>query len=1085
LLELLLLERPKENTKCVSAADEELTAARHKLKLLVVSAAKLPILNPNKFDLWKIRIEQYFLMTDYSLWEVIVNGDSHVPTRLVEDKHQLKFNSHKDAKSLMEAIKKRFGGNTVTKKVQKTLLKQQFENFSGSTSESLDQIHDRLLPTEWKTHTLIWRNKIDLKDKSLDDLLNSLKIYESEVKHCSSQGSDSQNLAFVSTTQADSTNDSVSAAVNVSAMAMLTMRARKFLQKTGRNLGVNGPTSMGFDMAKVECYNCQMKGHFARECRSPKDTRRPAVAEPQRRSIPIETSTSNDLVSQCDAIGFYDWSYQAEEDPTNFALMAFSSSSSNSSSDCETGLESVEARLLVYKINESVFEENIKLLNIEVQLRDTALATLRQKLETTKKNRDDLNMKLEKFQTSSKRLTGLLASQTSDKAGLGYNSKVFTQAMFDCDNYYSSESDNDSWPPSNLYDRFVPSGEYHAVPPPMTGTFMPPKPDLVFHTPPLDETEHLAFNVTKNVPSLAQSPELVKTPRHFGLISPPPMSIPSPVPLRTHSPSKGLRRTKKTYFVCKSKTHLIKECDFHARKLAQKSYASRDIHKHHAQLNHSRIPLHKFSAAAPSKSQPVLATAARTIGAARLKFSRTRPNIAPYAVSKSKSPIRRPFIRHPSPKPSISPPRVNAAKPSAVNAAKPSAVSAAKHDHGNKGNPQQDLKDKGIIDSGCSRHMTGNISYLSDFKELNGGYVAFGGNPKGGKITGKGKIKTRKLLLQTVVATSSTEAEYVAAASGCAQVLWMQNQLLDYRVLVTKPHNKTPYELLHGRLPSIGFMRPFGCPVTILNTLDPLGKFQGKVNEGFLVRYSVCSKAFRVFNSRTRIVQETLHTVLAENQTNPHACLQDSKKAGEEGTQTYVLFPVLSDGSTNPKNNNKDAHADGEEHDDDIQKYVSLDIHSSSCGDQTKEQGDKTENKDKGKSHVVTVTGFRDLNEEFAECIKNSSNGVSAVGPSVSAAGLDFTNSTNDFSVVGPSNAAMPNLEDPSHDADDVGAEADTNNMESIILVSPIPTTRIHKDHPTSQIIDDLSSTTQTRSMARGVRDQGGISQMFNEDFYT
>nr|GFB97028.1 hypothetical protein [Tanacetum cinerariifolium] len=224
---------------------------------------------------------------------------------------------------LTTAIEKHFGGNTETKKVQKTLLKQQFKNFSGSNSESLNQIHDRLqklvsqleihgvslsqedvnlkflrsLPSEWKTHTLIWHNKTDLEDKSLDDLFNSLKIYESEVKHSSSQSSDSHNIAFVSTTQADNTNDSVSAAVSVSAvgaklsastlpnvhslsnidaddleemdlkwqMAMLTMRARKFLQKTGRNLGVNGHTSMGFDMAKVECYNCHIKGHFARE----------------------------------------------------------------------------------------------------------------------------------------------------------------------------------------------------------------------------------------------------------------------------------------------------------------------------------------------------------------------------------------------------------------------------------------------------------------------------------------------------------------------------------------------------------------------------------------------------------------------------------------------------------------------------------------------------------------------------------------------------------------------------------------------------------------------------------------------------
>nr|GFA02211.1 ribonuclease H-like domain-containing protein [Tanacetum cinerariifolium] len=158
----------KENTKCLMLLVKNL--------VLVVSAAKLPILNPNEFDLWKMRIRQYFLMTDYSLWEVILNGDSPVPTRVVEgvvqpvapttaeqrlakknelkargtllmampDKHQLKFNSRKDAKTMMEAIEKRFGGNTKTKKVQKTLLKQQFENFTGSSSKGLHQIHDRL-----------------------------------------------------------------------------------------------------------------------------------------------------------------------------------------------------------------------------------------------------------------------------------------------------------------------------------------------------------------------------------------------------------------------------------------------------------------------------------------------------------------------------------------------------------------------------------------------------------------------------------------------------------------------------------------------------------------------------------------------------------------------------------------------------------------------------------------------------------------------------------------------------------------------------------------------------------------------------
>nr|GFA08490.1 putative ribonuclease H-like domain-containing protein [Tanacetum cinerariifolium] len=373
--------------------------------------------------------------------------------------------------------------------------------------------------------------------------------------------------------------------------------------------------------------------------------------------------------------------------------------------------------------------------------------------------------------------------------------------------------------------------------------------------------------------------------------------------------------------------------------------------------------------------------------------------------------------------------------------------------------------------------------------------------PRTPQQNGIAERKNRTLIeaARTLLANSLLPIPFWAEAVNTA--CYVQN-----RVLVTKPHNKTPYELLHGRLPSIGFMRPFGCPVTILNTLDPLGKFQGKVDEGFLVGYSVCSKAFRVFNSRNRIVQETLHDnfmenkpnvtgfgpawlfdidsltrtinyhpVIAENQTNSHVGFQDTEKVEEEGTHTYVLFPVLSDGFTNSQNNNKDALVDGKEHDDDIQKSLYSDIHSLSSGAQTRKQGDKTENKDKGKSPLVTITGFRDLNAEFEECINNSSNGVNAASSSVSTAGHNFINSTNDFIVAGLSNAAaspiaensldMPNLEDLSHsnDAVDVGTEADINNLESIILVSPILTTRIHKDHPTSQIIGDLSSTTQTR----------------------
>nr|GEZ49621.1 hypothetical protein [Tanacetum cinerariifolium] len=249
------------------------------------------------------------------------------------DKHQLKFNSHKDAKTLMEAIEKRFGGNTKTKKVQKTLLKQQFENFTGSSSENLDQIHDRLqkLVSQLEIHGVsLSQEDVNL---NLDDLFNSLRIYEIKVKHFSTPGNPTQNLAFVSSSNTDSTTDSIDVddlkEIDLKwQMAMLTMRARRFLQKTGRNLGDNRVTTIGFDMSKVKCYNCHRKGHFARECRSPKDTRKTGAAEPQRRHVPVETSTLNALVSQCDGIESYDWSYQAEDEPANFAFMAITSSSS-------------------------------------------------------------------------------------------------------------------------------------------------------------------------------------------------------------------------------------------------------------------------------------------------------------------------------------------------------------------------------------------------------------------------------------------------------------------------------------------------------------------------------------------------------------------------------------------------------------------------------------------------------------------------------------------------------------------------------------------------------------------------------------
>nr|GEY81578.1 hypothetical protein [Tanacetum cinerariifolium] len=249
----------------------------------VVSAAKLPILNPNEFDLWKTRIVQYFLMTDYSLWEVILNGDSPAPTRLIEGSS---FDS-------LDQIYDRLQN-----------LISQLEILGESLSqEDINLKFLRSLPTEWRTHTLIWRNKTDLEEQSLDDLFNILKIYEAEVKNSPSASTFTQNIAFVSSNNTDSTNEPVIAVASVSvASAKILVSALPNVDtfsnaRTRRNLGANRPTSMGFDMSKVECYNYHRKGHFTRECRSPTDTRRNAMTRvfKQKRNLPTMPSWPSPL----------------------------------------------------------------------------------------------------------------------------------------------------------------------------------------------------------------------------------------------------------------------------------------------------------------------------------------------------------------------------------------------------------------------------------------------------------------------------------------------------------------------------------------------------------------------------------------------------------------------------------------------------------------------------------------------------------------------------------------------------------------------------------------------------------------------
>nr|GEY38927.1 hypothetical protein [Tanacetum cinerariifolium] len=279
-----------------------------------------------------MRLEQYIQMFNYSLWEVIENGNSFPKTQIVEgvetvmpiistkdkaqrrlkvkamstlmmgipNEHQLKFNSIKDAKSLLEAIEKMFG---------------------------------------------VWRNKPDLDSMSMDDLYNNLKVYKPEIKGESSSRTNTQNMAFVSSSSNNNTNSSNEAVntafevttagtqvnstnlTNIDNLSDAIICASLASQSNNSQLlNLNGNKNVAFDKTKVECYNCHKMVHFARECRAPRvqDNRN---RENTRRNVPVETTNSSALVFY-DGLGGYDWSDQAKEGP-NYALMSYSTLSSD------------------------------------------------------------------------------------------------------------------------------------------------------------------------------------------------------------------------------------------------------------------------------------------------------------------------------------------------------------------------------------------------------------------------------------------------------------------------------------------------------------------------------------------------------------------------------------------------------------------------------------------------------------------------------------------------------------------------------------------------------------------------------------
>ncbi|GJZ53999.1 ribonuclease H-like domain-containing protein, partial [Tanacetum coccineum] len=487
-------------------------------------------------------------MTDYSLWEVIKNGNKvlrrtvgtvkqeYEPTTVEEkqdkrnemksratllmalpNKDQMKFHSYQDANLLIsESMDQTFD------RLQKLISQLEIQG-EVINQEDMNLKLLRSLPSEWKTHSLIWRNKVEIETISLDDLYNNLKIYEQEITDnlcnaviCAFLASQPNSPQLSQEDLEQLHPDDLEEMDLQWEMAMLTIRARRFIKRTGKKLNINGQR-VSFDKSKVECFNCHKHGHFARECKFPRNQGYKG-RENNTRTITVETPTQNALIAQ-NGIGGYDWIYQAKEEQlTNHALMEFTSSKSSSSSNYEVdscsktcvkayaslkekydnlsydykksqfnlvsykaGLELVEARLAHYKKNEAVFEESKNVLKLEVRLRDNALNEYKMNLEKAETKRDQLKQTLEKFQNSSKSLNNILESQVIDKfkTGLGYDAA--TAASPAVESFV------------NLTDKSGSDKGYHSVPPPLIGNFIPRKPDLTF----VDEIVEIESNAVR------------------------------------------------------------------------------------------------------------------------------------------------------------------------------------------------------------------------------------------------------------------------------------------------------------------------------------------------------------------------------------------------------------------------------------------------------------------------------------------------------------------------------------------------------------------------------------------------------------
>ncbi|GKA22943.1 ribonuclease H-like domain-containing protein [Tanacetum coccineum] len=812
-------------------------------------------------------------------------------------------------------------------------------------------------------------------------------------------------------------------------MAMLTIRARRFIQRIGR------------------------------KCRAPRNQENRG-RENSRRIVTVETPTENALVAQ-DGIGGYDWSYQAEkEHPINFSLMAYTSSrsSSNSYSEVDSCSKSCVKAYATLKEQYDSFPSDYKKSQFNLVYYKAGLESVEARLAHYKKNEavfEEYSPAVESFVNSSE----MLENQENNK----------------------SKSDKG----------------YHAVPPPYTRNFIPFKPDLTF--------------MGKIVKSENMDVTTIVTPSNVKKVK----SNHEYDDVKNNNDAVEPKTVRKNSF----RPPIIEDwnSDDNSEVKLIPNVKDKTVRPSTEKIKFIKSgKINTADASVNTAVRPVNTVGSKTIVNHSIPISNT--------FKKGYSQVTNSFNKYLANKNNIFNKKVNIvrvkdtiARDRAVvsenmekgaNVVKASSCWAWKSKNNSASNTfkkysyiDKEYKEKGVIDSGCSRNMTENKCYLTEYEDYDGGFVSF--RDAKGRIYGKGKIKTGtldfdnvyfckelkynlfsvsqicdkknnvlftdteclvlssdfKLLdesqvllrvprkdniysvdLKSVVPTKGLTCLFAKATINESN-LWnrrlghinfnnmnklvrgnlvreIENQL-DHKVKVIRsdnrtefknsvmnqfcemkgikrefsiartpqqngvaerknitlikalrtilPHNKTPYELIRGRTPLIDFMKPFGCPFTILNTRDHLGKFDGKADEGFFVGYSVVNKAMRVFNKRTRIVEKTLNIRFLENAPNVIGNGPDWLFDVDSLTKSMNYVPVVAENQTNgPKDSEEDV------------SMKPTKVNESRASDKGEEDEQDTRSE------------FKRLLQQEKQT--NSTNIFNTVGTPVSVVGPSFTN---------------------------------------------------------------------------------------------